>query len=102
MTTTSLLIGINGLFTQIDPKATLVGHYTNNLPSTGTGTGSCSNSEKMVGISVHENVLNSASTVYFNVSPRTLKRYAYWVLVFFLLSLVVYVLVSVKEDVLGC
>ncbi|CAH1428739.1 unnamed protein product [Lactuca virosa] len=71
MTTTSLLIGINGLFTQIDPKATLGGHYTNNLPS--TGTGSCSNSEKMVGISVHENVLNSASTVYFN------SKKMYWV-----------------------
>lgn len=68
MTTTSLLIGINGLFTQIDPKVTF-GHYHNNLPS----TGSCNNAEKMVGISVHENVLNSASMVYFNTNKM------YWI-----------------------
>ncbi|KAL4566886.1 hypothetical protein LXL04_031012 [Taraxacum kok-saghyz] len=68
MTPTSLLIGINGLFTQIAPKVTS-SHYTNSLLS----TGSCNDKEKMVRISVHENVINSASMAYFNTNKM------YWI-----------------------
>ncbi|XP_024976996.1 putative BPI/LBP family protein At1g04970 isoform X1 [Cynara cardunculus var. scolymus] len=69
MTNTSLLIGIDGLFTQIGYGITS-GRYGNSLLS----TGSCNNAEKMVGISVHENVLNSASVVYFNTNKM------YWII----------------------
>lgn len=61
MSNSSLLIGIDGLFTQIDNDITF-GRYGNGLIS----SGSCNGAEKMVAISVHENVLNSASLAYFN------------------------------------
>ncbi|KAI7744632.1 hypothetical protein M8C21_001241 [Ambrosia artemisiifolia] len=57
----SVVIGIDGLFTQIDSEVTS-GSYGKKLLS----TSSCNSAENMVAISVHENVLNSASVVYFN------------------------------------
>nr|GEV55253.1 putative BPI/LBP family protein At1g04970 [Tanacetum cinerariifolium] len=64
MSSTSLLIGIDGLFTQIGNEVTS-GHYGNSLLSSSSV---CNNPMKMVAISVHEDVLNSASLVYFNAN----------------------------------
>ncbi|MFS7963647.1 putative lipid binding protein BPI/LBP [Helianthus anomalus] len=69
MSSTSILIGIDGLFTQIDSEVTS-GSYGNNLLS----KGSCNSPENMVAISVHENVLNSASLAYFNTNKM------YWII----------------------
>nr|GEU39248.1 putative BPI/LBP family protein At1g04970 [Tanacetum cinerariifolium] len=64
MSSTSLLIGIDGLFTQIGNEVTS-GRYGNSLLSSSSV---CNNPMKMVAISVHEDVLNSASLVYFNAN----------------------------------
>ncbi|PWA53399.1 lipid-binding serum glycoprotein family protein [Artemisia annua] len=64
MSSTSLLIGIDGLFTQIGNEVTS-GRSGNSLLSSGSV---CNNPMKMVAISVHEDVLNSASLVYFNAN----------------------------------
>ncbi|KAK9072257.1 hypothetical protein SSX86_008690 [Deinandra increscens subsp. villosa] len=63
MSSTSLLIGIDGLFTQIDSNVTSGGYEKSLLSKS-----SCNSPENMVAISVHENVLNSASLVYFNTN----------------------------------
>lgn len=63
MSNTSVLIGIDGLFTQIDRKIPSGGYGISLLPES-----ACNSPKKMVAISVHENVFNSASLVYFNVS----------------------------------
>ncbi|XP_071696000.1 putative BPI/LBP family protein At1g04970 [Rutidosis leptorrhynchoides] len=63
MSSNSLLIGIDGLFTQTNNELTSV-RYGNSLLS----TESCNSQDKMVAISVNENVLNSASSVYFNTN----------------------------------
>ncbi|KAD5507602.1 hypothetical protein R6Q59_031605 [Mikania micrantha] len=63
MSSTSVLFGIDGLFAQIDSEMTS-GSYGISLSS----DSSCKNPEKMVGISVHEKVFNSASLVYFNTN----------------------------------
>lgn len=68
MSATSLLIGIDGLFTQIDDEVTSVRYGVNLLSDS-----LCNNPQKMVAISVHENVLNSASLVYFNTNKM------YWI-----------------------
>nr|GEY68251.1 putative BPI/LBP family protein At1g04970 [Tanacetum cinerariifolium]GEY69469.1 putative BPI/LBP family protein At1g04970 [Tanacetum cinerariifolium] len=60
MSTTSLLTGIDGLFTQIVNEVT----YGNSLSSS---ISVCNNPMKTVAISVHEDVHNSASLVYFNI-----------------------------------
>lgn len=54
---------INGLFTGKDKNVTS-GHYLRNFQT----SGSCKRADKMVGISIHEKVLNSASLVYFNAN----------------------------------
>ncbi|KAI3717918.1 hypothetical protein L1987_69840 [Smallanthus sonchifolius] len=68
MSSTSLLIGIDGLFTQVDSEITSGSHGISLLSNS-----SCESPEKMVAISVHENVLNSASLVYFNTNKM------YWI-----------------------
>ncbi|KAK1435606.1 hypothetical protein QVD17_01372 [Tagetes erecta] len=68
MSSTSVLIGIDGLFTHIDSKISSGGYGISLLPES-----SCNSPEKMVAVSVHENVLNSASLVYFNTNKM------YWI-----------------------
>ncbi|KAL8226434.1 hypothetical protein R6Q57_016266 [Mikania cordata] len=63
MSSTSVLFGIDGLFAQIDSEMTFGSHGISSLSDS-----SCKSPEKMVGISVHEKVFNSASLVYFNTN----------------------------------
>nr|XP_043639632.1 putative BPI/LBP family protein At1g04970 [Erigeron canadensis] len=68
LSNTSLLIGIDGLFSHIDSEVTSYNYERSLLSSS-----SCNSQENMVAISVHETVLNSASSVYFSTNKM------YWV-----------------------
>ncbi|XP_076895510.1 putative BPI/LBP family protein At1g04970 [Bidens hawaiensis] len=68
MSSDSVIIGIDGLFTQIDSEVSYGSHGKSLLSMS-----SCNSAENMVAISVHENVLNSASLVYFNTNK------VYWI-----------------------
>lgn len=67
----SVGLEINGLFTTRDEVA-VSDNYEANLHASlsySQALLSCGGPSKMGGISIHENVLNSISSVYFNVSP---------------------------------
>lgn len=67
----SVGLEINGLFTTRDEVA-VSDNYEANLHASLSylqALLSCGGPSKMGGISIHENVLNSISSVYFNVSP---------------------------------
>ncbi|XP_076938073.1 putative BPI/LBP family protein At1g04970 [Bidens hawaiensis] len=68
MSSDSVIIGIDGLCTQIDSEVSYGSHGKSLLSKS-----SCNSAENMVAISVHENVLNSASLVYFNTNK------VYWI-----------------------
>lgn len=63
LTSSSIAISINGLFTEINEV--LVSHdYKKGFKV----SSACGGLPKMIKVSIHENVFDSASLVYFNVS----------------------------------
>lgn len=68
LSNSSVDLEIDGLFS-VKNKVKLFNDYHKVLQA----SVSCENPDKMVGISLHENVLNSASIAYFNVSSHDLN-----------------------------
>ena len=67
----SIYLNVDGLFTARGHAVDFYHHARNSRPSM-----SCGGRPKMVGMSIHENVLNSASLVHFKVSPYASHDYS--------------------------